>query len=429
MRSNSTGCIEFIDKADKEHSLGVALTCKIELGTIVVLDEGNPTLLVNLKSLIPFGKKFGTVGFPSSSTTIVPSSILQVSATPGECSLISNIATMDNGTMVEAYKYLNYCQLAKNSLVSKKFRDLIQTHRHRLALLYVDSIHMSSFQSDRAAINVFDKELSPEAYNEWVIRNNYSKQIPIESQVASEESTQSITNGYGLAAYACYKDSSHRGCYDTTSVFSAHVELNHENWPAFQHFVRLATDPFIYIGCVRLTYQNDVLNLLAGAINSDHDRLQCKELNFNLKGNSQKSITWIKNHVRCNKLYIFGKGDLNQDEAFLDFFVTGANCTPSIDISYRDLSKVVTDFVQKFMDLKNSGESQLVEAIKGYFVTRAVELFKRDHARFIVKEDKDDRCATHIFEFVNADIKKKLQLTTVNRGYLGINFSIKINNL
>ncbi|KAI1699485.1 ancylostoma secreted protein [Ditylenchus destructor] len=65
------------EATDKEHSPGVALTCKIELGTIVVLDEGNPTLLVNLKSLVPFGKKFGTVGFPSSSTTIVPSSILQ----------------------------------------------------------------------------------------------------------------------------------------------------------------------------------------------------------------------------------------------------------------------------------------------------------------------------------------------------------------
>ncbi|KAI1691330.1 hypothetical protein Ddc_24313 [Ditylenchus destructor] len=336
---------------------------------------------------------------------------------------------MDNGTMVEAFKYLNYCQLAKNSLVSKRFRNLIQTHRHQLALLYVDDIRMYSIQVDPPTVKIFDKELSPEAYNNWVIRNNYSKQIPIESQVASEESAQSITNGYWLAAYAHYKDPSHREWPDRTRVFFAEVELNPENWPVFQHFVRLITDQFIYIDYAHLTDQNDVLNLLAEAMDSDHDRLQFKKLDFNLKSNSQKSITWIKNHARCNKLYIFGEGDLNEDEALLDFFVTGANCTPSIKIGYRDLSKVVTDFVQKFMELKNSGEVQLVESIDGYFDVQAVESLKRNYAKFVVKEDKDDRCATHIFEFVNADIKKKLQLTTVNRGYLWSDFSIKINNL
>ncbi|KAI1695756.1 hypothetical protein Ddc_21004 [Ditylenchus destructor] len=58
---------------------------------------------------------------------------------------ISKIATLDNGTMVEALKYLNYCQLAKNSLVSKRFRNVIQTHRHKLALLFVHSIDMVSY--------------------------------------------------------------------------------------------------------------------------------------------------------------------------------------------------------------------------------------------------------------------------------------------
>ncbi|KAI1690596.1 hypothetical protein DdX_22405 [Ditylenchus destructor] len=57
---------------------------------------------------------------------------------------VTAIAVMDNGTMVQAFKYLNYCQLAKNSLVSKRFRNLIRTHRHSLALLYVDAIGMVS---------------------------------------------------------------------------------------------------------------------------------------------------------------------------------------------------------------------------------------------------------------------------------------------
>ncbi|KAI1695306.1 cuticlin-1 [Ditylenchus destructor] len=42
-----------------------------------VTRENGEKLLVNSKKLYPFAKKFGTVGFPSSSTTILDSSILQ----------------------------------------------------------------------------------------------------------------------------------------------------------------------------------------------------------------------------------------------------------------------------------------------------------------------------------------------------------------
>ncbi|KAI1692315.1 hypothetical protein DdX_21325 [Ditylenchus destructor] len=181
---------------------------------------------------------------------------------------------MDNGTMVEAFKYLNYCQLAKKSLVSKRYRNLIRTHRHSLALLYVNEISMDSYPASPAAIEIFEEELSSKEYNEWVVRNNYSKQAPIEDQIASTENTQNIPSGYRLYARASYNDLNNREWNDGTTVLYAQVEVNHENWPVFQHFVRLATDPFIYIDCMALTYQTDVLNLLAGAINSD--RLQCK---------------------------------------------------------------------------------------------------------------------------------------------------------
>ncbi|KAI1694752.1 hypothetical protein Ddc_21849 [Ditylenchus destructor] len=96
---------------------------------------------------------------------------------------------------------------------------------------------------------------------------------------------------------------------------------------------------------MEVTPQNFMLNSLAGAINSDR-RLQCKKLEFNLNGNSQKSITWTKNHVRCNHFSIFGESDLYRDEAFLDFFVSGAFCTPSIKIGFVDLSKAMIGFVQ-----------------------------------------------------------------------------------
>ncbi|KAI1690575.1 hypothetical protein Ddc_24853 [Ditylenchus destructor] len=343
---------------------------------------------------------------------------------------ITTIATLDNDTMVESFKFLNYCQLAKKSLVSKRFCDLIQAYRHKLALLYISSINLNSISIPLAAIKIFNKELSSEEYNEWVVRNNYLKQIPLEDEVASTQITQIIPHVYGLSADAYYKDSNHRKRNDSTNVFSAGVELNHDNWPAFQHFIRLVTDPFIYIDHMALAYQNDVLNLLVAAINPNHDYLQCKLVYFNRRGNSQKSLTWAKNHLRCNHFYIFGEADLTQDEAFLDFVVTGAHCTSSIRIDYRVHSKAVVNFVQKFMDLKTAHDSQLVEAIKGKFKNQVLELFMRDYAEFIVKEDRNHRDTEQVFEFVNNDIGKKLQLTAQDRqGSFVACFSIKINNL
>ncbi|KAI1695228.1 hypothetical protein DdX_19699 [Ditylenchus destructor] len=70
---------------------------------------------------------------------------------------ISTVAKLDNGTMVEAFKYLNYCQLAKNSLVSMRFRNVIQTHRHKLAVLYVDSIRMKSIPKMNTTLPSFQQ--------------------------------------------------------------------------------------------------------------------------------------------------------------------------------------------------------------------------------------------------------------------------------
>ncbi|KAI1698170.1 serpentine type 7TM GPCR chemoreceptor str domain-containing protein [Ditylenchus destructor] len=133
--------------------------------------------------------------------------------------------------------------------------------------------------------------------------------------------------------------------------------------------------------------------------------------------------------VRCNRFFISDEADLNQNEALLDFLLTGAHCTPSIKIGYRDLSKVVVDFVQKFMDLKDSDGSQLVEAIEGNTKSQDIELLKRDYAKFCAKEERNDRSNTHIFEFVNDNIGKKLQLTAKTYESLMPDFSIKVNNL
>ncbi|KAI1694578.1 hypothetical protein DdX_20048 [Ditylenchus destructor] len=120
-----------------------------------------------------------------------------------------------------------------------------------------------------------------------------------------------------------------------------------------------------------------------------------------------------KKHVCCTQLWIDGKADLNLDDAFLDFLLTGAHCTPSIKIGYRDLSKAMLDLVPpatmaldhgtppyhtedvtlplKFMELKTTDENQLIETIEGAFNNPAIELFKHDYAEFFVKEERSRR--------------------------------------
>ncbi|KAI1699637.1 hypothetical protein Ddc_18473 [Ditylenchus destructor] len=276
---------------------------------------------------------------------------------------------MDNGTMIEAFKYLKYSQLAKNSLVSKLFRDLTRTHRHSLALLCVDEITMKRISlRGPANINVYDKDLSPEEYDEWVNRNQYSKAAPLE------------------------------------------------------HFVRLIADPFVYIRWMDLIPQNEILNLLVGAVNSDRElsqivnsdreRLQCGKLTFCLEGNVQKFMSWIKNNVRCDNFQIISDyQQLRYDDGLPDFFLTGAHCTSKICMEYYEPSDVIVEFAQKFMDLKTCDDYKVVEFLDCNVAKLCVHELTRKCAKFIVKEENDDGDSEHVFEFVNNDIGKKMQLT------------------
>ncbi|KAI1710501.1 ligated ion channel l-glutamate- and glycine-binding site domain-containing protein [Ditylenchus destructor] len=319
---------------------------------------------------------------------------------------ISNIATFDNDTLLEAFKHLNYDQLATRSLVSKRYRDVIQTHRHSLARLYVQTIYMSkggeSEYWNPLKVKIFNEMLSPEAYNEWVVRNQYSKQIPVND---AEQSTND-RKVYRIQTLVYYND-----LYNPKSALTARTELNNETWPIFQHFVRLLTDPFIYIHRVELTSQNDVLNLLSGAMHQDHNRLQCNQLSINDQHNTDKFLSWAKDHLHCNAFQIinFGYMPSNYDAEFLDFFMTGANCTPKVDVRSYDLSKVVIDFVQKFMDLKSCDDYQVVESIEGTVETETAILLKRDYADFIVNASEADWISGNItFEFTNNNIGKKV---------------------
>ncbi|KAI1703293.1 hypothetical protein Ddc_16611 [Ditylenchus destructor] len=336
---------------------------------------------------------------------------------------ISNIATMDNGTMVEVFKYMNYWQLARRSLVSKRFCYLIRTHRHSLALLEVCEIKMNNvpefhYNHYNFSIHLDYSWISPEAYNKWVIQNHYSKHIPLEDQVTGEENAQNELKIYFLHAVAIYKDpfrDPNRCRKDKIEIFSAMAKPNHENWPVFQHFARLLTDPFVYIRSVGLTPQNDVLNLLAGTINSDHSRLQCEKLKFHLDGNVRKFLDWIKNHVLCKVFQICNDDDFSWEEdspsyyeELLDFFFTGARCTSKITSSEWAIPELFVEFVQKFMNLKNGDECQVVESVRISECWQTLNALKNNYAKFIVKEYKDKNGFENVFEFVNDNIGKKL---------------------
>ncbi|KAI1703432.1 hypothetical protein Ddc_16540 [Ditylenchus destructor] len=359
---------------------------------------------------------------------------------------------MDNDTLVEAFKFLKYMQLSNNSLVSKRFRNLIRTHRHSLALLYVDWITMTfvktsdRYQIHRPTVQIFDKVIIPEAYNEWVFRNNYWKQIPYEGQVARKQNTQFSHDVFELSAVAVSKEVE-RG---RTSAFFAVTKVNHENWPLFQHFVRLITDPFINIGTLELTAQNDVLKLLARSITCDRSRLRCEKLKVDYNRVSEKFVRQLKNHVRCDEFQIYDRclnchivshchscDEKFLDEVFLDLFLTGARCTSKIDMKYYEPSKVIVGFVQKFMGLKKCDEYQIVESIECFVAKRPDQELMRKCADFIVKKENNRDITEHVFEFVNDDIGKKLKLTVKIYHYTFLVFAspyrsyfvLKIENL
>ncbi|KAI1711030.1 hypothetical protein Ddc_13075 [Ditylenchus destructor] len=314
---------------------------------------------------------------------------------------------MDNDTMVETFKFFNYCQLAKNSLVSKKYRDLIQIHRHKLALFYVDTLVLSNFHTSPSLIIVFDEQLLPENYNEWVIRNGYSKQIPIEGQVVGKQSAHNSDRVYVLRANAGYNGS--------TIVFYTQTSLNHNHWPLFQHFVRLLMDPFVHIRHVDMIPQNDVLNLLTGAFNQDRNRLECKTIKLNFEGNVQKLTGWIKRHVRCNEIQIHNDGASGYEEELIDLLMTGAHCTSAIKIEYSIPLRIIVELVQKFINLKRSDGCQVIESIRDNVTRRSGDVLNYAEFAEITKEEinediNEDGSTVRVLEFVNSDVGKTLQI-------------------
>ncbi|KAI1702481.1 hypothetical protein Ddc_17046 [Ditylenchus destructor] len=207
-----------------------------------------------------------------------------------------------------------------------------------------------------------------------------------------------------------------------------------------EHFFRLLTDPFVYIRRMELPSQNDALNLLAGGINPDYGHLQCHRRDVDLKDNTQNLMSWIKGHVRCYNIYImnwqllsFTYSGLNDDDEFIDFFMTGGNCTSEIAVNFYDPCKAIGNLVQKFMDLKGCDGNKIVGFIECHPDRKVnIDALKRDYADFVVEGNINDTSplSNLVFDFVNNDIGKKLQLSIrIDFGYGLSEFTLKVANL
>ncbi|KAI1715855.1 hypothetical protein Ddc_10772 [Ditylenchus destructor] len=354
---------------------------------------------------------------------------------------MTNIDALDNYIMVKVFKYLDYCDLAKSSRVSKRFRDIIRANRKSLARLYVDRIQVT-FEPGRHstfAVQTFNQKLSYHAYNEWVLRNQCSNQSQFDVQVAENQNVKYGVETNYLLVYSLIAEVNYKypNNGDTTTVFDARVPLvlSHKNLLLNLHFIRLIADPNIYINHLQLCLQNDVLSLLSQAIgNQNRNRLRCEKLTVILNGNTQNIINWVNNHVCCNELNIgrdYSTPDKPwkyYDKLILDLCLNGAHITSALNFSSYDFSNVVVNFVQKFIDLKEADQYQVVQSIRSCVkklmlpgvepeilkvlesncatLPRKVIVPKIDN--FLEGLRKERRTE---LEFINNNILKKLQIT------------------
>ncbi|KAI1710942.1 hypothetical protein Ddc_13140 [Ditylenchus destructor] len=219
---------------------------------------------------------------------------------------------MNNVILLETFKFLRYSQVAKSSLVSKKFRDFICIHRQSLARLRVRRMHMqTSKYSERDDVELFNTPLNRDDYDTWVSRYGYSKRDPFLDQDTGNPKARYHIR-YSLLAWtfpSSFQEEEPPNIYGNNifspriSVFFATPELNQDNWPLFQHFFNLLNDPFIFIEELELTPpENQVWKLLIDSTpqiqkSAGIKRIQRYRVSLFPEGNNQECLRWLKTGV------------------------------------------------------------------------------------------------------------------------------------
>ncbi|KAI1710375.1 RNA recognition motif domain-containing protein [Ditylenchus destructor] len=234
-------------------------------------------------------------------------------------SFVNNrLSAMDNEVLLDTFKFLRYSQLAKSCHVSKNFRDFIRIHRHSLARLRVRRMHMgyngNALQipsSGRDDVEVFDTPLNRDDYDSWVLRNGYSKRDPFLDQYTGNPKDRYHIR-YCLVAWTyppSFQEEDEPNIYGMVVfsqrifVFRATPELNQENFPLFQHFFNLLSDPFILVEELELIPpENQVwkhlLETTPQILNSAGvKRIQRYRVSLFPEGNNQDCLRWLKTCV------------------------------------------------------------------------------------------------------------------------------------
>ncbi|KAI1706611.1 hypothetical protein Ddc_15192 [Ditylenchus destructor] len=330
---------------------------------------------------------------------------------------------VDDHTLEQTFKFLGYFQLAKSSLVSRRFSRVIQSNRSRLAKLRVKKLLMDRrIRIHQNFITVCDVEFNPNEYREWAYPYGYTKGYRFDSPVVavtaaydsrSPERREQHHSFIRLQALA-YEDSN-----TLVTVFSAvtSTKLSYDNWPLYQHFIRLLNDPFAYFERLTLiSFQNFAWNALVENYGSRNRSVTCKYAKILLEDDSKDFLVWIKQNVVSEDLSLrrYETSTYDQDDT-VSFLSTGQKCASSVvlrDEVYNGehLIGAIYDLIEKFLDLETSIQCQMISSINFRHICNLSERFLTNFARAFVRDEIVEDSFSRIYQFMNRNIKKKLEV-------------------
>ncbi|KAI1715338.1 hypothetical protein Ddc_10994 [Ditylenchus destructor] len=337
--------------------------------------------------------------------------------------------------MIDSLRFLNYCDLAKTSLISKKLSEFIQTHRSSLTLLRVKEMIMEYHEkqvpdgysrTSYSTTMLFGVKKFDLDHDDWIESNGYSatfefkpKEVDLENLF--QKQPPKPTNCISLHASARYHESGSCIKEDSaplTVVFSTFVKPKfnrldcRRHWPMLQHFVRLLSDPFVYFESIHLvSLKNELWKPLVKNLKLTLNRTLCNGAEIRLENNAGEFLDWMKNYLRCSQLSLRSTGSPNDELA--TFLLSGSKCTSHAMISGTYNRALEHNLVARFLTLKQDDRDQMIPSISFPWmisVHTIKEMFGDTFSEFLVREENTLESFLQVYEFTNRDIMQKLEV-------------------
>ncbi|KAI1692016.1 hypothetical protein DdX_21492 [Ditylenchus destructor] len=351
--------------------------------------------------------------------------------------------------MIDSLRFLNYCDLAKASLISKKLSEFIQTHRSSLPFLRVKEMLMEYHEEqlpDRysrksfSTITLFGVKNFDLDHKDWIKSNGYSATFEFEHKQSPPEPSNRISLHAAARFHesgSCIKEDS----APLTVVFSTFVKPNfhridcRRHWPMLQHFVRLLSDPFVYFERIQLvSLRNELWKPLVKNLKLTLTRTLCNDAEVCVENNAGEFLNWMKNYLRCSHLSLRSTGSPNDELAA--FLLSGSTCTPLAVISGTYNKELEHNLVARFLTLKQIDRDQVIPSISFPWmisVHTIKEMFEDKFSDFLVREENTSESFLQVYEFTNSDIMQKLEVEfckSRERMHLSLaNCFMKVKNL